>query len=236
MNHKNRHYSYFLVKPDGVKYLKDIEKKIIEKEFDRAIFLAVNDWEKIQKDLYEEHYKKEGFAQSYQAFIDAEKRLYGNRAIAILVASEKGSYQELMEKVYQTKLEIRDELAYKVGLVTMSNEPDENKANKILLSENQGKTLKRAKRFDREHTKYRLSHLDVIHCPDPQKDVTLNELEKLFKQGIIKDENIISTKLFKNIQKYKTSEFLQDQYENQVVTSNYTGHIADEIKENEMEI
>ena len=236
MNKINRHYSYFLIKPDGIRKLREISQYIEEKEFDRIIYFAVNDWERLQKDLYEEHYKKEGFADSYQAFIEAEKNLYGNKAIALLVASERGSYQELMDKVYQSKLDIRRKLAYKIGLVTISDEQDKNKANKILLSEKQGRVLKSPKRFDNEHKKYRLSHLDVIHCPDPKKEVNLEELRKLFNQGVIKDENIISNELLRNIVKYKTAEFLQDQYENQIVTSNYTGHISNEIEEDENEI
>ena len=85
----SRHYSYFLIKPDGIKYLKEIREHINSKGFDRELYFAVNDWEKVQKDLYEEHYKKESFRDSYQAFIDAEKILYGNRAIAMIVASKR---------------------------------------------------------------------------------------------------------------------------------------------------
>ena len=112
-------YSYFLIKPDGIRYLKEIDEIINSKKFDRIIYFAVNDWEKVQKDLYEEHYKKKDFADSYQAFVEAEKNLFGNRGIIILVSKKEGTYQELMDKVLSTKLEIRKRLAYKVGLVTI---------------------------------------------------------------------------------------------------------------------
>ena len=112
-------YSYFLIKPDGIRYLKEIDEIINSKKFDRMIYFAVNDWEKVQKDLYEEHYKKKDFADSYQAFVEAEKNLFGNRGIVILVSKKEGTYQELMDKVFSTKLEIRKRLAYKVGLVTI---------------------------------------------------------------------------------------------------------------------
>lgn len=227
----SRHYSYFLIKPDGIKYLKEIREHINSKGFDRELYFAVNDWEKVQKDLYEEHYKKESFRDSYQAFIDAEKILYGNRAIAMIVASKGEGYQELMDKVYQTKLEIRKDLAYRVGLVTIANEFNDKKANQILIAEEQGRKIKKVKRFDGQNKRYRLGHLDVIHCPDPEKETTLRELNKLFNQGVISDENLISQKLINNIEKYKTAEFLQDQSENLLHTSNYSGHILKEIEE-----
>ena len=167
----SRHYSYFLIKPDGIKYLKEIREHINSKGFDRELYFAVNDWEKVQKDLYEEHYKKESF------------------------------------------------------------EFNDKKANQILIAEEQGRKIKKVKRFDGQNKRYRLGHLDVIHCPDPEKETTLQELNKLFNQGVISDENLISQKLINNIEKYKTAEFLQDQSENLLHTSNYSGHILKEIEE-----
>lgn len=229
-----RHYSYFLIKPDGMKYFKEIKENLNSKKFDRILYFAVNDWEKLQKDVYEEHYKKEGFSKAYQPYVEAEKKLFGNRTIAIVVCSMGGTYQELMDKVYSTKLELRNKLDYRLGLVTVSNEFDEKKANQILIAEEQGKRIKKTKRFSEEHKKYGLNHLDLIHCPDPKKEVTLQELNKLFKQGIISDKNILSPEMIENIEKYKTSEFLQEQMENQIQTSNYSGHILQEIEENEL--
>lgn len=230
-----KHYSYFLIKPDGIKYFREIKEKIANKEFDRVLYYAVDDWEKTQKSLYKEHYnnkRKPEFEASYQAFIEAEKTIYGNKAIIILVSSGKESYQSLMDEVYNTKLEIRKELGYKVGLVTMSKELDE--ANQILLLDN-NRNIKKCKKFDEEGIRYRLSHLDVIHCPDPIKEKTLEELRELLNQGIINDRNLISPNLENNIDKYKTAEFIQDIGQNQLYTSNYSRHIINMIEEDEQE-
>lgn len=230
-----RHYSYFMIKPDGIKYLSEIEEELKNK-FTHFMYFAVDDWETTQKDIYEEHYKKSGkkFADSYQAFINSEKTLYGNNAIAVLVSSRE-NYDDLMEKVLQTKLEIRERLGYKVGLVTTQNADNENAPNQVVIMENDG-TIKRAKRFD-ENKRYRLSHLDVIHCPDANKKTTLSELEKLKNQDIINDKNLLSEKLIDNIKKYKSGEFIHDRNlkENQLVTADYSGYINKITEEDERE-
>lgn len=208
---KKQHYSYFLIKPDGIRYFKQIREKIESKEFDKVAYYAVKNWEKLQKYLYEEHYASENgaeFAESYQAFIEAEKMLFGNKGIIVLVGSSKESYQDLMEMVYNTKLEIRRELGYKVGLVTIQRNSED--ANQVVLID-QKKNIKKAKRFDEEGVRYRVNHLDVIHCPDPTRLATLGELRKLLKQGFIRNKNLISFKLMTNIDKYKSSEFIGDE-------------------------
>ena len=209
-------YSYFLIKPDGIRYLKEIDEIINSKKFDRIIYFAVNDWEKVQKDLYEEHYKKKDFADSYQAFVEAEKNLFGNRGIIILVSKKEGTYQELMDKVLSTKLEIRKRLAYKVGLVRKGKKRKE---------------IKRPRKFEDKHKIYRLSYLDVIHCPDPKKAVTLKELNKLFKKGIISVKNIISPKILAKIKKYKISGYLEELEDEQIETSEHLEDILQEIGE-----
>ncbi len=223
------HYSYFLIKPDGIRYFNEIKQDIYEKGFDRVIFFAVEDWEKLQKDLYEKHYQKTNFAKEYQAFVDAEKVLYGNKAIVILVSSDK-EYAELVNEVYDLKIEIRKKLAYKVGLVTISNEKDQEQINQVVLIERDG-TSRIPKRFNDRNKRYNINHLDVIHCPDASLDATLGELKKLFNQGIITDKNIISSKLEDNICKYKTAEFIQDIDENQLYTCDYSGNIMKEVED-----
>ena len=52
-----------------------------------------------------------------------------------------------MEMVYNTKLEIRRELGYKVGLVTIQRNSED--ANQVVLID-QKKNIKKAKRFDEE--------------------------------------------------------------------------------------
>jgi len=208
---KKQHYSYFLIKPDGIRYFKQIREKIDSKGLEGEAYYEVNNGEKLQKYLYEEHYaSKEGtdFAESYQAFIEAEKMLFGNKGIIVLVSSGKGSYQDLIDTVYNTKLEIRKELGYRVGLVTMQRRSAD--ANQVVLID-QKKNIKKCKKFDEEGVRYRLNHLDVIHCPDPTRLATLEELIKLLKQGVIKDKNLISFKLMANIDKYKSAEFIGDE-------------------------
>ena len=127
-----------------------------------------------------------------------------------MVASKNENYQQLMDTVYNTKLEIRKELGYKVGIVTMQKKTAE--PNQIAIIDEK-RNIKRCKRFDEEGVKYRLSHLDALHCPDPTEKVTLEELMKLYKKGIIQDKNLISPKMMFNIDKYKSCEFIGEKEE-----------------------
>lgn len=218
------HYSYFLIKPDGIRYFNEIKQEICEKGFDRVMFFAVEDWEKLQKDLYEKHFQKTDFAKGYRAFVDAEKVLYGNKAIVILVSSDK-EYEELVNEVYDLKIEIRKKLAYKVGLVTISDKKEQEQTNQVILIDSDG-TSRIPKRFNDRNKRYNINHLDVIHCPDASLDATLGELKKL-----ITDKNIISSKLDDNICKYKTAEFIQDINENQLYTCDYSSNIMKEVED-----
>lgn len=142
----------------------------------------------------------------------------------ILVSSDK-EYEELVNEVYDLKIEIRKKLAYKVGLVTISDKKEQEQTNQVILIESDG-TSRIPKRFNDRNKRYNINHLDVIHCPDASLDATLGELKKL-----ITDKNIISSKLDDNICKYKTAEFIQDINENQLYTCDYSSNIMKEVED-----
>ena len=94
----------------------------------------------------------------------------------ILVSSDK-EYEELVNEVYDLKIEIRKKLAYKVGLVTISDEKEQEQTNQLILIESDG-TSRIPKRFNDRNKRYNINHLDVIHCITAEfiQDINENQL------------------------------------------------------------
>ena len=65
-----RSYSYFIVKPDGIRYLDEILNDL-EGKFQEIKYYAVDDFESLIKKLYHKHYEKKGsdFAKSYASYL-----------------------------------------------------------------------------------------------------------------------------------------------------------------------
>ena len=105
--YSKRHYSYFIVKPDGIRYLDDI-CQTIEGKFPSVRYYAIQDFKGTIKSLYHKHYERKGnnFAESFDAFLYGLSELFGNESILILVADGERPYQELMQSVFDTKQEL----------------------------------------------------------------------------------------------------------------------------------
>lgn len=54
-----RHYSYLLIKPDGIRFIDEICDEI-EERYQSVRYYAVEDFEEIIKKLYHKHYEKKG--------------------------------------------------------------------------------------------------------------------------------------------------------------------------------
>ena len=47
-----RKYSYMIIKPDGGKFFKEISEIIENSGFERVLYYAIDDWEKVIKEIY----------------------------------------------------------------------------------------------------------------------------------------------------------------------------------------
>ena len=202
------HYSYFLVKPDGVKFLDKICEDI-EKKYESVRYYAVSDFENIIKKLYHKHYEKGGekFANSFQSYLYGLREMFGNEAVLILVGDNKRTYEELMKSVLDTKFGIRDKYVNNnVGIVT--NYGDRTEYIKIVSSDGIKKT-----RIMNEEGSYRISDMNILHCPDSIKSETLDELGILIDEGIIDDKNLITYDMIRMMKRYQTANFQRDMRE-----------------------
>ena len=71
---------------------------------------------------------------------------------------------------------------------------------------------------------HRINNLNIIHSPDANIKVTLEELNTLLALGIIDDKNLITADLLNKMRKYKTVIFQNDMRD-----PNYEGPIQPDI-------
>ena len=190
MESKNN-YSYFIIKPDGIKFFPEI-KSTIEEKLGKAAsikFFKIEDFAKTIKQLYYKHFEKEGFGTSFEQYLNASDSLFGNLAILILVSIPK---TEMSKEFFDTVLSIKHEIRRKLvdpNVCAISNNPNSNHRNFVKITDINGE--KTEQRFFTGEGNYRISGFNIIHCPDSTKEDTVNELRILCKNGIICDKNML---------------------------------------------
>ncbi len=217
---EKRHYSYFVVKPDGIKFLDKICEDIEEK-YESVRYYAISNFENIIKKLYHKHYEEKGekFAESFESYLYGLKELFGNEAVLILVGDSKKTYQEVMQQTFDTKIELREKYVNdNVAFITNYG----NREEYIRLVSSDGKQQK-PRKMD-SCGSYRISDMNVIHCPDPTKEANLDELKILMDEGIIDDKNLITYDTISKMKRYQTANFQKDMRE-----EGYVGEIKPDI-------
>ena len=145
-------YSYFLVKPDGIRFLPEIIEQL-ESEFQSIRYFKVEDFSQTIKSLYYKHYEKKGnqFAQAYEQYLYGLNELFGNQALVALVSNqEKEDYTDFCKRVLDLKIKIRNEYANNnVGVITNFANKDGNSTNIIqIIDENGQKEKQRLGNFE----------------------------------------------------------------------------------------
>lgn len=184
----NRHYSYYIVRPDGIRHFNkiyaDLEKLFPTMESVR--FFKINNYSSIMKKIYyklfEELPKEMGFAESFDSYLRTTNSLYGNEGILIILSElhkTEDEYKEFMQKILNAKMEIREKLM-DPNVRIMEKLPDSYNGNKNRI-------------INYEGDKYRvgvIKALSRIHCPDDNSEDTNTELGILYKSGIISNANM----------------------------------------------
>ena len=181
-----RSYSYFIVKPDGIRYLDEILEDL-EGSFQEIKYYAVDDFEGLIKKLYHRHYERKGssFAKSYASYLYGIKEIFGNKALLALVSDREKTYEELSEDIFAEKVLIRQKYVNNnVGLIT--NVGDE-KINYIRYVDRKGKL--KEPRILSGMGNIRISDMNIIHSPDPDETTTKEELQIIIDSGILEDKN-----------------------------------------------
>ena len=193
-----RHYSYYIVKPDGIRHFKEIYSSLdrIFEGMASVRFFKIDNYSEIIKKLYYRLFEKypETFPEAFNSFKAGISSLYGNEGILIIMSqlhhSEK-EYDDFRKRVLEAKLAIRRK--------TM--DPRVRMLEQISNNSNlQGDSILKL-----EGNKYRIDipkSLSRIHCPDDNLEDTENELKILLESGIISNANMLGTVDIMNVIKY----------------------------------
>lgn len=222
------HYSYFLLKPDGIKYIKQICKQI-ESIYKSVKYYAVDDFESLIKKLYHRHYEEKGskFKNSFDSYLYGLKETYGNESVLILIGDSR-EYEDLVKSVADIKAEIRKKYANNnIGIVTNYG----NRRGYIRFISEDGEET--SPRIMKELGSYRINDMNIIHSPNADKETTLEELDILIEEGIIDDRNLITFDMIKKMKKYQTVALQRDMKEPEYqgeIQPNISGWIKEQIK------
>ena len=205
-----RHYSYYIVKPDGIRHFKEIYSslnRIFEQTASVRVF-KIDNYSEIIKKLYHRLFEKypETFPEAFNSFKTGISSLYGNEGILIIISqlhhSEK-EYEDFRKRVVEAKIAIRRKtMDPRVRILEQIPNNSKLKGDSILQLEG---------------NKYRIDipkSLSRIHCPDDNIEDTENELKILLESGIISNANMLGTVDIMNVIKYGSiMGFKQDSQE-----------------------
>ena len=216
-----RSYSYFIVKPDGIRYLDEILEDL-EGKFQEIKYYAVDDFESLIKKLYHRHYEQKGsnFAEAYASYLYGIREIFGNKALLVLVGDREKTYEELSNDIFAEKTLIRQKyINNNVGIIT--NLGDE-RVNYIRYVDQKGNLKK--PRILNGMGNIRISDMNIIHSPDPNEATTKEELQIIINSGILQDKNLLTPDTIKKIREYGTFNFFND-----MKKDDYQGNIGPDI-------
>jgi len=198
-----RNYSYFIIKPDGVRFINRIYIRFND-SFQEIRLFRIEDYESVIKKLYFRHYQAKGdkFAKSFEQYLYASRSLFGKQALLAIVADKSNEdYDEFRKKVYNTKMAIREEFA-NMNVSIISNEISQEPNNYIKIVNQDGEEIQSV--YSGKKGNYRISKLNIIHCPDSDLQSTSEELKILCDIGVINENNLLGKKNIDELLKYGT--------------------------------
>ena len=197
-------YSYFIIKPDGIKYFPDINNTIEEElgEGTSIKYFLIKQYDETIKKLYYKHFEKESFSKSYEQYLNATKSLFGNLGVLIVVSNTNTNTKDFFDKVLETKHKLRNKLI-DPNVCAISNNPNSSDKNRVQIINGEGKEEKQ--RFFKDEGDYRISGFDVIHCPDANEVDTNKELNILTEIVIISNENMFDAKGIEELLRFRSA-------------------------------
>ena len=205
-----RNYSYFIIKPDGIRFFDKLHQIFID-SFNDIKYFRIENFEEVIKKIYFRHFEEKGekFANSFEQYLLASNSIFGNKAILVIVADPyKDNYDEFRKKVFDIKMKIRGEFFDpNVNLISDNNSQGLNNYVKVVNED--GEEMKHI--YSGKKGNYRISKLNIIHCPDADLKSTCEELMILCDNGVINEENMLGKQSIEEALRFKTIRRIQNQ-------------------------
>lgn len=216
-----RSYNYFIIKPDGIRYIQEI-LEYMEANYQNIKYYVIDDYKDIIKKLYYKHYEEKGekFKKSFESYLYGLTTLFGNQGVLVVVSDKTKTYDELANQVFRDKIYLRQKYSNNnIGIVTNYGEGTQNNI-KIIKQNGEEEKL----RILSGPGNYRISDMNIIHCPDADKETVLTELRILLSNNIISDQNLLDLNIVNKMKYYETVKCVKD-----MKKANYESELGPDI-------
>lgn len=201
-----------MVKPDGQRYLEDIEEIIKSRGFEIEGIYHIGDWEFVCSKVYARciGQNTDIFKKEFLAHVWLNKYLFGNNALVLMLSKPGFENIDLLREVMQTKKFVRQKYnaskngtfmvvmdINKIGLTS-----DEVEKSELFLKNRHG--FERLDEMIAQEGMFRTFFLQYVHCPDAILDEAKNELEILENLGVFSDENLVSAEEWAMMKRYSS--------------------------------
>lgn len=204
--------SYIMIKPEGQRYLEEIENIIFDFGFAIEGIYYVEDWEFICTQIYSKCLNEhdELFMKDFLGHVWLNKYLFGNQSLVIMLSKRNFANEELLAEIMRMKKYIRKKYnATKNGtfmlLMDLSKagitSSDVNNGQVTLL---QGTKQECLDEMISQVGFFRTFFLQYVHCPDVVLHEAEEEIEMLKRNNVISNFNLVDETGWNFMKKHRT--------------------------------
>lgn len=202
--------SYIMIKPDGQRYLTEIDDIIKDNDFRIVSMYRVKDWETISSKIYEDclNANDELFRLDYLAHVWLDKYLFGNSAIVMILEKDGLEGIRLLEEIMCLKKTIRKTFnATKTGVfmvvmdVSKIGLPGISPRGTLAIKSDD--IILPVDDYMMQEGNFRAFFFQYVHCPDANIYEAKNEMQ-ILEANVISSENLITFVEWQQMKKYKS--------------------------------
>lgn len=206
LDFSNYKYSYLIVKPNGNRHFRTYVEQLKAKGFEIFGFYSVMDYATVNVALHPTPPELRHIIPINNMFKDC----YGNYGVLILIGKTHITYESFVKEVYAFKTDTRKifEVEYLSYVFDISEMLGEYREQRLILLEKDGSEGK--KHEMNQIGTFLVFSINSLHSPDPDVQVTIQELLLLKEMKLISEVNCIPEEIVRKIARYETFVYLED--------------------------
>lgn len=192
---------FMIVKPDGGRYLTELEQILNEKQIFITDVYAIQNWERIARSIYRKQLQNSSrcFCVGFETHIWLCQYLFGNQALLLLLDTKIADldFDSQVQIVYQARNNFRNKFSASNDIFTVAVNLDKLQGSSFRGSGKKRGYLgvSRPNSFDpfieggSEGRWYR-NYFKYIHVPESSEELS-HQLQSLVELNVLKEENKI---------------------------------------------
>lgn len=192
---------FVVVKPDGGRYLKELEETLNENHISVIDVYCIDDWEKVARSIYKKQLEtsSRSFYVGFESHIWLCQYLFGNQGLLLLLdpSGENFSLESKIQVVHEARENFRSKFFASNDIFTIAVNLDKfdseafrgSEKRRGILGTFHSNSIDPLVGNDSEGTWYR-NYFKYIHTPENVDELSF-QFKKLMDLGIFKEENRI---------------------------------------------